>query len=306
MLLKAKYAIPMKDIIAELKQGKHWMGEITHYTKENKEVIVQTDWVASFGEDANVLEILESNVDITSRKRTEEAALKAAEERFLKAERLAAIGQLAGMVGHDLRNPLTSIKNATYILRKKQANFIGDSGNEMLSVIDRSVDHANTIVCDLLDYSRELHLELEEYSPKSLVNYVILSISIPNNIKISEKTETTNMWLDVNKMQRVFTNLIKNAIDAMPNGGSLEVTSCQKGEIVEFTFADTGSGMSEDVIAKIFTPLFTTKAQGMGFGLAICKRIIEAHGGKIAVESSLNKGTKFLISLPVSPKIKSC
>lgn len=85
----------------------------------------------------------------------------------------------------------------------------------------------------------------------------------------------------------------------MPNGGSLEISSHQKGEAVEFIFADTGSGMSEDVIAKIFTPLFTTKAQGMGFGLAICKRMIEAHKGKIAVESTPNKGTKFIISLPI-------
>ena len=84
----------------------------------------------------------------------------------------------------------------------------------------------------------------------------------------------------------------------MPNGGTLEISSCQNEENTEFIFADTGSGISEDVIGKIFTPLFTTKAQGMGFGLAICKRIVEAHGGKISVESTLNKGTTFTISLP--------
>jgi len=85
----------------------------------------------------------------------------------------------------------------------------------------------------------------------------------------------------------------------MANGGRLEISSCQNGGNVEFVFADTGSGMSEDIIGKIFTPLFTTKAQGMGFGLAICKRIAEAHGGKISVESALNKGTTFTISLPI-------
>jgi signal transduction histidine kinase len=90
----------------------------------------------------------------------------------------------------------------------------------------------------------------------------------------------------------------------MPNGGTLEISSRQNGENVEFILADTGSGISEDIIGKIFTPLFTTKAQGMGFGLAICKRIVEAHGGKIGVESTLNKGTTFTISLPIEPPNK--
>lgn len=95
--------------------------------------------------------------------------------------------------------------------------------------------------------------------------------------------------------------MIKNSIDAMPNGGSLEISSMHSDETVEFSFVDTGSGMPEDVIQKIFTPLFTTKAQGMGFGLSICKRIVEAHHGKIEVESVLNKGTKFTITLPIKP-----
>ena len=98
--------------------------------------------------------------------------------------------------------------------------------------------------------------------------------------------------IDANKIERVFVNLIKNAFDAMPNGGTLEISSRQNNGNVEFTFSDTGNGMSEDVIAKIFTPLFTTKAQGMGFGLAICKRMIEAHGGKIQVERQPKQGDK--------------
>jgi signal transduction histidine kinase len=103
-------------------------------------------------------------------------------------------------------------------------------------------------------------------------------------------------------MQRVFTNLVKNSFDAMPDGGSLEINSKHDEQTANFSFIDTGCGMSEDVAKKIFTPLFTTKAQGMGFGLSICKRIVEAHGGKIEVESALNKGTKFLIMLPIKPK----
>jgi len=221
----------------------------------------------------------------------------------LKTERLAAIGELAGMVGHDLRNPLSGIKNAAYMIRKKQSSVLDDSGNEMLTIIDRSVEYANRIVNDLLDYSRELHLELEEYSPKSLVDYLMLSIKVPNNVRISGNSQSfPSIWVDASKLERVFVNLASNAIDAMPNGGTLEIKSCQNGENIDFTFKDTGIGMSDSVLARIFTPLFTTKAQGMGFGLAICKRIVEAHGGKITVISAPNKGTTFTVSLPIEQK----
>ena len=203
------------------------------------------------------------------------------------------------MVGHDLRNPLAGVKNAVYLLRKKQGKFIGESGNMMLDVIDQAVEHSDSIISDMLDYSREIHLQLEECSSKSLINYIILSVNTPKNIKIIEKIEDAHIWLDSNKMQRVFVNLVKNSFDAMPNGGHLELSSYQEGENYSFIFADTGSGMSEEVIAKIFTPLFTTKAQGMGLGLAICKRFIEAHNGKISVQSNQNKGTIFTVSLPI-------
>ena len=296
-LLKAKYTRPMNQILVELQKENHWIEEVTHYSKENQKIVVQTNWLAILDENRRVTEILESNVDITAHKKAEEEALKKAEERYLKAERLAAIGQLAAMVGHDLRNPLAGIKNAVYVLRKKQGNFIGESGNDMLNTIDKAVEHADSIISDLLDYSRELHLQIEENSTKSLIDYAILSLKVPSNIKITERCEDVQVRCDGNKLQRVFLNIIKNSLDAMPNGGQLEISSFQEAERISFIFADTGIGMSEDVIAKIFTPLFTTKAQGMGLGLAICKRFVEAHGGNITVESSSNKGTKFIISL---------
>lgn len=302
ILLKAIYPKPIEEITSYLKDGKQWIAEVTHYSKDNKEMNVQTDWAAFKDRNGEIIEILESNTDITDYKKAEQAVLKIAEERYLKAERMAAIGSIAGMVGHDLRNPLAAIKGAVYVLRKKQASFIGDSGVEMLNTIDQAVNYSDNIISDLLDYSREVHLELEEISTKSLINYIILSLSIPKNIKIFERTGDYQIWADSNKLQRVFVNLIKNAFDAMQNGGQLEITTVYNNDTLDFIFSDSGYGMSEAVLQNIFTPLFTTKAKGMGLGLAICKRLVEAHEGKIAVESVINKGTKFIVSLPVKPK----
>jgi signal transduction histidine kinase len=177
---------------------------------------------------------------------------------------------------------------------------------QMLEIIDKSVEYANKIVDNLLEYSREIDLEISECSPKALLDYVLLMIQIPNNIKIVDGTlDEPTIWVDTNKMERVFINLIKNATDAMPEKGKLEIRSRQIGENVEFTFTDTGIGMPEHTMAKMFIPLFTTKAQGMGFGLAICKRIVDAHGGKIKVESALGKGTMFTVTLPIEQKLKA-
>jgi signal transduction histidine kinase len=169
----------------------------------------------------------------------------------------------------------------------------------MLDVIDQAVEHSDSIISDMLDYSREINLQLEECSTKSVINYVILSVKKPKKIKIIERIQDANVWLDANKIQRVFVNLVENSFDAMPNGGQLEISSHQEGENYSFIFVDTGSGMSEEVISKIFTPLFTTKAQGMGLGLAICKRFIEAHNGKISFQSTQNQGTTFKVTLPI-------
>lgn len=245
-----------------------------------------------------------SDYATTLEKKVEEKKreLQEANEKLLKNERMAAIGELAGMVGHDLRNPLSGIKNAVYLLKKKQGHRLDNSGTETLLIMDKAIEHANKIINDLLDYSRELHIDYEECSPKSLISYSLLSITAPSQIKVLEHVEDSlTIWVDTCKMQRVFTNLIKNSIDAMPNGGSLDISSMHSDETVKFSFVDTGSGMPEEVVQKIFTPLFTTKAQGMGFGLSICKRIVEAHHGKIEVESALNKGTKFTITLPIKP-----
>ena len=271
-------------------------------------------------QEGNLVAVLELAVDITKIKRMQSelskhserleelvekrtALLKQAQARLVKTERLAAIGELAGMVGHDLRNPLSGIKNSAYYLKKKGAGISEVQAKEMLAIIDRCVDYSNKIVSDLLDYSREIHLDLKECSPKLLLSESLEMCQVPEKVKIVNclKSET-NLKLDSDKTKRVFINLIKNAIDAMPNGGKLTINSKQVDEGLELSFSDTGIGISDEVMPKLFSPLYTSKAQGMGFGLAICKRIIEAHGGKITVKTAKDKGTTFTVTLPIEPK----
>jgi signal transduction histidine kinase len=150
-----------------------------------------------------------------------------------------------------------------------------------------------------------MHLELVECSPKSLLKSALSIIQIPQGIKIVDHaSDEPKIKVDAGKVERVFVNLIKNAIDAMPEGGTLEIRSTQTNGNVDVVFADTGTGISEKVMAKLFTPLFTTKAQGMGFGLAVCKRVVEAHGGKITVESVSGNGATFTVTLPIEPKLR--
>ena len=216
-----------------------------------------------------------------------------------KSERFSTIGELATMVAHDLRNPLQGIANAAFYLRRSPT--MGDKEKEMLTIIQEDVRYSDKIVSDLLDYSRNIRLDLSETNPRLLMGETLSMVAVPENIRVQDETEATPLLrLDVDKMKRVFINIINNAIDAMPDGGSLRIRARETDHHVEFAFADSGAGMTKEVLDKIFTPLFTTKAKGMGLGLSICKRIVEAHGGKISAESAQGKGTVFTISLPLS------
>ncbi|MEM2249616.1 MAG: ATP-binding protein, partial [Candidatus Bathyarchaeia archaeon] len=226
-------------------------------------------------------------------------------DRLLKAQRLAVIGELAGMVGHDLRNPLTSIAGATYYLKRRLNQTIDGKVMEMLNLIEKNIGYSNKIINDLLDYSREIKLDITEASPKALVEEALASVKIPSNIHVVKVVRSSpKIRADFEKVKRVLVNLIKNAVDAMPKGGTLTIGCRRRGAKVEFVVADTGVGMSEETMKKLWTPLFTTKAKGMGFGLSICKRFVEAHGGTIKVESALGKGSTFTVTLPIEPEIK--
>jgi signal transduction histidine kinase len=236
-------------------------------------------------------------------KRTEQ--LKQTQAELVKSERLAAIGELAGMVGHDLRNPLSGIKNSAYFMKKKGAELSQTQAQEMLETINKCVDYSNKIINDLLDYSKNVNLELTEEYPKKILIDALGFLDISKKIEVvNHLNDKLTVKIDADKIKRVFINLIKNSIDAMPNGGKIIIDSNQVNGVLEISFADSGVGIADTVLPKLFSPLFTTKAQGMGFGLAICKRIIEAHGGAITVKTVKNEGTTFTVTLPIESKFE--
>jgi PAS domain S-box-containing protein len=285
---------PTKESLAPLELFLH----LAAVAIENAQLIHQLH-------DANVqVQDYANKLELKVADRTRE--LKEAQGSLLKAERLAAIGELAAMVGHDLRNPLTGIAGASYYLKTKYSQRLDKKAKEMLETVEKAVKHSNKIINDLLEYSREIRLELDLANPKVITEESLAAVEVPKSVRIVDLTETKpELRVDVDKLKRVFVNLIKNAVDAMPQGGTLTIKSRLKGENVEISLSDTGTGMTKDVLNKLWSPLFTTKAKGMGFGLPICKRFIEeGHGGKISVKSTPGRGSEFVVSIPLKRKAK--
>lgn len=265
--------------------------ELELITKTGERVPVETSSTLTYfkGHPA-VLTIVR---DISERKRMEE-------ER-LKLEKLAAIGELATMVGHDLRNPLQAIENATYYINNELLHSsISQKTREMLKVISDSVDYADKIVRDLQDFSATKEPRLKKNDVNAIVKDALSQVQTLENVQlITELGHVPKIKVDKDMMRRVFLNLAVNAIEAMEDGGTLKVSTKEIERFVEVSFKDTGSGISKENMEKIFTPFFTTKAKGMGMGLSICKRFVDAHGGIIRVEGKEGKGSTFTVKLHI-------
>ena len=255
--------------------------------------------------------------DITEQKELQKNLLEHAgilekiiEERTVQlkdSERLAAIGQTAGMVGHDLRNPLQSITGELY-LAKCEVESLPESElksnlQESIQIIEEQTVYMDKIVSDLQAFVRPVRIDKQPISLKELVTAVLASVSIPENINMNAcmKTDFPQVKADPQLLKRVLVNLVTNAVQAMPDGGKLTINAevNSQGQVVVIV-EDTGVGIPEKIKPQIFTPLFTTKPRGQGFGLAVCKRVIEAHGGYINFESQEGKGAKFTIQFPAN------
>jgi len=246
--------------------------------------------------------------------------LKESQEQLLKSERLAAIGEVAAMVGHDLRNPLQAITNAVFVINNmgEVISFLREKPStppfnqeriskeltqfrEMIDVIDDSVRYANKVVSDLLDLAKDQEPNPQETDLNSLIRDVLSTMKIPGNVTVTAQLDEAlpRCKVDQTQMKQVYFNLVTNALQAMPEGGRLTIKSAKKGSIVEVQIMDTGVGIPQQNMEKVFDVLFTTKAKGAGLGLAVCKKLVKGHGGSIEVESEVGKGSIFTVKLPI-------
>ncbi|TAN39518.1 MAG: PAS domain S-box protein [Nitrospirae bacterium] len=289
----------------------------------------------------NVIAAIELVEDITVRKRAEAeikrlndelerkveertVQLVAAQEELVRKEKLAILGQLAGSVGHELRNPLGVMNNAIYFLKTVLPES-DETVREYLNIIKSEINNSERIIADLLDFSRTKTPQIRSTTIDELISTSIGKCSVPDKVRIERDIPGTIPMLRIDpfQMSQVLQNLITNACQAMPKGGQLRISARQihgstlkarggagtgsnlsaanhelNADFIEISVADTGEGISPENISKLFQPLFTTKAKGIGLGLVVSKRLTECNGGCIEVESSLSKGTTFKLLLP--------
>ncbi|MCX8188427.1 MAG: ATP-binding protein [Nitrososphaeria archaeon] len=215
-------------------------------------------------------------------------------------ETLAAIGQMTLMVAHDLRNPLQVISNYSFLLdntAKSNPCKISERVRKYVQVIEKNILYIDRIAKDL-QYLGKREAKLEPVNLQAIVGETLKQFPKSENIKIIKDVDNIRTQLDPLLIVKALSNIILNAIQAMPKGGTLMIKAKQKNSIIEFTVTDTGVGMSDEVKRNLFKPFYTTKSKGMGLGLALVKHVVDLHHGTIEVESEPNKGTKITIKIP--------
>jgi signal transduction histidine kinase/DNA-binding LacI/PurR family transcriptional regulator len=228
-------------------------------------------------------------------------ALQAAHERLIRQERLAVLGQLAGGVGHELRNPLGVISNAIYFLQMVLPDA-DETVKEYLDIIAGRVAEAEKMVSDLLNLSRIKPAAKERITISALVAKTLQRHPPPEQVAVATDlaSDLPAVFVDAQQIGQVLTNLVTNAYQAIPNSGRVTISAQAEQERVRLSVADTGVGMSPETMEKIFEPLYTTKAKGIGLGLAVSKNLVELNGGSIEVESGEGQGSIFTIVLPIA------
>ena len=294
-----------REIVQKLWKNGHVTFDYQFQHKDRSYRWIREEATATRDTNGNPIEVNGYWTDVTALKQTEQALIES-EKRLAESKRLAAIGATTAMVGHDLRNPLQGIAAAIHLLKNRykhesidrQENVMNEV--ELLDMIDESVSYMDKIVSDLQNYAATIHPETVNLSTAEVLKETLSTITIPlsSNISINVNEDAKTISADPILVKRIFTNLITNALQAMPHGGELKITARREGEDELISFYDTGEGIPDETLPRLFEPFFTTKAKGQGLGLAVCKRLVEAQGGAITVDSRNRGGCTFTVKLP--------
>jgi PAS domain S-box-containing protein len=266
---------------------------------------------------ADGLAVLAFITDITERKRAEEALkeyntrleaaveertreLRQAHEQLVRQEKLATLGQLAGGVGHELRNPLGVINTSVYYLKLVQPDA-DEKIKQYHRMIEQQVQIAGMIISDLLDFARLPTADRQPVSLPDLLQRVLTRFPVPPSVQVVRRlpADLPELFVDPLHLEQVFGNLITNACQAMHDEGRLSISARRERGWIAIAVKDTGAGITPENMQKLFEPLFTTKVKGIGLGLAVSKKLVEANGGRIEAASRPGQGATFTLHLPV-------
>ncbi|MFZ3019391.1 MAG: ATP-binding protein [Gallionella sp.] len=229
--------------------------------------------------------------------------LREAQDALVRNEKLALLGQVAGSVGHELRNPLGVMSNAVYFLQAVLSDA-DDSVKEYLGIIKNEIAVSERMASDLMDAVSTRPPHPEAVGVAELIGRILRKYAMPPSVSV--QLEIPGMlpllWVDVMQMDQLFNNLVSNGVEAMPEGGVLEIRAIENkpdGTVI-ISVRDSGIGMTPEQMSKLFQPLFTTKARGIGLGLVVVKNLTEANGGRVEVQSEAGKGSAFFVTLPAA------
>ncbi len=233
------------------------------------------------------------------------AELRAARrEAVIGNERLATLGQLAASIAHEIRSPLSVVRNAVYYLDKVTKEDADPGIRESFEDIDRGLSNAEHIIEELLDYTRRDNAREDRYNLSEVIDRVIHDASPPEYVKLTREDNSDEAVFstgDAHQIERLVENLVRNAIQAIDDEGSVSIRCSRNGSAASVEVIDTGVGMTEEQLTRIFDPLYTNKSSGTGLGLTISKRYAELNQGELTVESTYGEGSRFRLTLPAVP-----
>jgi len=317
---------PDMDFIEELAQIAGGQTEFTwdgiNYTLDGEKLFISLHWSAAPGFEDTLGKVLVSITDITEHKKAEEAIrqlnasleqrvadrtreLQDAQQKLIQQEKLATLGQLAGGVGHELRNPLGVINSAVYYLKLVQPDA-DEKIKKYHLMIEQEVNTASRIINDLLDFGRIVTPDRQPVSIPDLMQRVLVRFPAPDPVQVQLKipARLPQVFADPLHLEQIIGNLTTNACQAMKDckdGGKLTISASLKKEQVAIAIKDTGTGITPAAMQRLFEPLFTTKLRGIGLGLAVSRKLAEANGGRIEVRSQPGRSSIFTLYLPVKP-----
>lgn len=281
-----------KEMWKKIGKGEIWKGEVKNVTKDGVEYWVDTTIVPFLNNRGKPYQYVAIRKDITDRKKVE--------EMILRSEKLALIGELAAGVAHEIRNPLTSLRGYTEFLKDETTE---EEKQQYFDILLDEIERIDFIVGEFMLLAKPKVLKFSDKNIISTLNQTITFLQTEAKYKrVSILTEFEEeeviVKCDENQLKQVFLNIVKNAIEAMPNGGDIKIRVKKKASTVTIEFQDQGVGIPKEKLERLGEPFYSTKEQGNGLGLMVCFKIIKDHNGSIKVESEENKGTTFQLTFP--------